>query len=102
MRNIDFVKRYVRYCWTWQGKISGRHSNLSYRVVGKSTVLYSYRTPIAEYYNGVGFLVASNPRSLTTARHREIYQSFHLPKVDIYDPEEDDYADNEPSQMQAL
>jgi hypothetical protein len=72
MRNIDFVKRYVRYCWTWQGKSSGRHSNLSYRVVGRSIVLYSYRTPIAEYYDGIGFLVDSNPRSLTTARHIEL------------------------------
>jgi len=72
MRNIDFVKRYVRYCWTCQGKSSGRHSNLSYRVVGKSIVLYSYRTPIAEYYDGIGFLVDSNPRSRTTARHIDL------------------------------
>jgi len=72
MRNIDFVKRYVRYCWTCQGKSSGRHSNLSYRVDGKSIVLYSYRTPIAAYYDGIGFLVDSNPRSRTTARHIEL------------------------------
>jgi hypothetical protein len=72
MRNIDFVKRYVRYCWTWRGKTSGRHSNLSYRVVGKSIVLYSYHTPIAEYYDGIGFLVDSNHRSPTTARHIDL------------------------------
>jgi hypothetical protein len=69
MRNIDFVKRYVRYCWTWRGKSSGRHSNLSYRVVGGLTVLYSYHIPIAAYYDGIGFLVDSDPRSPTTARH---------------------------------
>jgi len=72
MRNIDFIKRYVRYCWTWQGKSSGRHSNLSYRVVGKLIVLYSYYTPIAAYYDGIGFLVDSNPRSLTTAQHTNL------------------------------